>query len=88
MVISPFLKRVWKMRSARWGVQIAGMIFQICSSRYDKCRIGCAASYRNLAGDICSRQQPGGISTSWSKCFVQKSRYQGRSVPKNVIAKK
>ena len=26
MVMSPFLECVWKMLSARWGVQIAGMI--------------------------------------------------------------
>ena len=29
---SPFLERVWKMLSAKWGVQIAGMIFQTRSS--------------------------------------------------------
>ena len=25
------LERVWKMLSAKWGVQIAGMVFQKCS---------------------------------------------------------
>ena len=44
------LERVWKMLSAKWGVLIAGMVFQKCSyhrKKYNKInKTGAVENYR------------------------------------------